>query len=104
MDRPYVALLYITSGVARRQGKAKAALPRTLLPRHVVGEIHLQHDAIAFEFGGEGRERNGGADAGHRRAVQGFGAGEFRDHQLGNAAIAADGELNGYLAPAPELD
>ena len=46
----------ISLKAARRTLKQRLATEvsnHPLLPRHVICEIHLQHDAVAFEFGGE---------------------------------------------------
>ena len=70
---------------------------------HVVGEHQLQADQAPLEVGGQRRERKRCAHACHSGAIQSLHARGRHDHQLGNGALAVDGELQGDAALVPSI-
>src|SRR5581483_12131809 len=75
----------------------------SLIPRHVVDEVKLKPDLASLKLAWQRRKRVGRADPRDGGPVQRVGPRPADDHQLGNAAIAIDGELNHDFAPAAKF-
>ncbi len=72
------------------------------LLRHVVGKDKLQAYFLAFETGGQRRERDGSTDSGDGGAVEGFSPRGHVYDELGNLTITVHGKLKNHPPTAAE--